>query len=277
MIDNELIDAYEKASREGNIIATAHYQELMSYRNTYKSWKYSQVIVPPLFTDYEINYKEENTKEYKMSFMDMFKSPAERAKINKSTEQILELEVMKKRLEMERDSIQQELDNQKKRESMKIEVEVHKSVLKMQEEKAVFDREKKVWETEKKEIVDRFKRENEEQVNRLKQQSDLSLQEAVTLTKLDSQQKVIQLTVDNDRATSALLTKHATELAQVKTDLAEEYYNKLTKAFTDIQMNGDKNTQFVQDLAMKIFDRVPANKTTFGVDVNVPQLESVRD
>lgn len=212
-----------------------------------------------------------------MSFMGMFKSPAERAKINKSTEQILELEVLKKRLEMERDSIQQELDNQKKRESMKIEVEVHKSVLKMQEEKAVFDREKKVWETEKKEMQDRFKRENEEQVNRLKQQSELSLQEAVTLTKLDSQQKVIQLQVDNDRATSVLMTSHATELAKVRTDLAEEYYNKLTQAFTDIQMKGDKNSQFVQDLALKIFDRAPANKTSFGVDVTVPQLESHKE
>lgn len=200
----------------------------------------------------------------------MFGSKVAKTKIDKSTEQVLELEAQKKRLEMERDQIQLELENTKKRESMKIEVEAHKHTLKLQEEKAVFDREKKVWEIEKKELTDRAAREKKEFQERLQAESDLKTQEAVTLTKLEAQQQVKQGELDKSREVNDLRTAHAEALSKVKSELAEDYYSKLTAAFQDIQMNGDKNSKFVQELALKVFDRVPANST--DISVRVPRL-----
>lgn len=205
-----------------------------------------------------------------------FKSKVAKVKIDKSTEQVLELETQKKHLEIERDQISLELQNTKSRETMKLEVENHKHTLKLQEEKAVFERERKVWETEKKELEERAKREKTEFETRIKADNELKMQEVTTLTKLDSQQKIMQLAVDKDRDFNALKTAHSEELSKVRTDLAEQYYEKLTVAFQDIQMNGDKNSKFVQELALKIFDQAPKNRTEFGVDVNVPMLNAVK-
>lgn len=204
------------------------------------------------------------------------KSKVAQVKIDSSTAEILELATQKKRLEMERDQIALELDNVKSREKMKLEVENHKHTLKLQEEKAVFERERKVWEVEKKELEARAKREKEEFETRLKADTDLKMQEAVTLTKLDAQQKVIQTQVDKDRVINDLKTSHSEQMAKVKTGLAEEYYEKLTVAFQEIQMNGDKNSKFVQELALKIFDQAPKQRQEFGFDVNMPQLSAAK-
>lgn len=202
----------------------------------------------------------------------MFGNKVAKIKIDKSTEQVLELEAQKKRLEMERDQIQIELQNQKKREGMKLEEEAHKQKLKLQEETAVFNREKLIWEKEKQELIDRAGRERKEFEETHKKQSELQLQEAVTLTKLESQQKIKQAEIDKSREVNEVRTTAAEELSKVKSELAEDYYNKLTAAFQDIQMNGDKNSKFVQELALKVFDRVPSSDVR--VDVNQPKLSS---
>lgn len=202
----------------------------------------------------------------------MFGNKEAKVKISSSTAQVLELEAQKKRLEMERDQIQIELQNQKKREGMKLEEEAHKQKLKLQEETAVFNREKLIWEKEKQELIDRAARERKEFEETHRKQSELQLQEAVTLTKLEAQQKIKQAEIDKSREVNEVRTKAAEELSKTKSELAEDYYNKLTAAFQDIQMNGDKNSKFVQELALKVFDRVPSSDVR--VDVNQPKLSS---
>lgn len=190
-------------------------------------------------------------------------------KIDAQTAQVLELEAAKKRLEIEREQIALELENQKKRFQMKLEEESHKQKLAFDEKKAVFDREKAVWETEKKELVDRSARERKEFEEKLKKEHELKVTEAVTLAKLDSQQQVKQAELDRDRVITELRTQQAEALAKVKADTAEEYYKRMTTAFTEIQLNGDKSTKFVQELALKMFDSVP--RPGFDVGVNVGQ------
>lgn len=199
------------------------------------------------------------------------------AKIDRSTEQVLDLETQKKRLEMEIEQIRLDLENQKKRETMKLEEESHKHRLRLQEEKAVFDREKKVWEVEKKEMVDRFDREKKEFQNKVEQEFSLKTQEAVTLTKLESQQKIKQAEIDKERAINTLSTKHAEELSKIRSTTAEEHYKKLTEAFQEIQLNGDKNSKFVQELALKVFEKLPSPQTRFDVGITTPQLVSPKE
>lgn len=200
----------------------------------------------------------------------LFGSSTAGRKIDSQTAQVLELEASKKRLEMEREQISIELENQKKRFQMKLDEEKHAQKLAFDEKKAVFDREKAVWETEKREITGRNERERKEFEERLTKEHELKLTEAVTLAKLDSQQKVKQAELDRDRQLSELRTSQAEALSKVKSDTAEEYYKKMTSAFTEMQLNGDKSTKFVQELALKMFDHKP-RVGSFDLGVNVNQ------
>ncbi len=185
-----------------------------------------------------------------------------KAKIDKSTAQILELEAQKKSLELDKDNLALELTNLKRKVEMEMELERHRQKLALEGERAVFTREKAVYEVDKKEMEDRLKREME-----------LSKTEAITLMKLESQQKIKQTEIDTQRTINELKALHTEELAKVRTSSAEEYYKRLTAAFQDLQVNGDKNSRFIQDLALKMFDKVPS--PSVGVDVtmsNVPKL-----
>lgn len=207
-----------------------------------------------------------------------FKSDTNKAasrKIDAQTQQVLELEAQKQKLLMEKEQMSLELDNIRQRNEMELEKAKHKHELKLESEKAVFEREKEIWEKEKQELIDRATREREEFEKKLKAEQELKTQEAITLTKLEAQQKVKQAEIDKERAVNDLKTKYAEDLSKVKSDASEEYYNKLTKAFEEIQLNGDKNSKFVQEMALKIFDKMPSPKVGVGVDVNAsPQLKS---
>jgi hypothetical protein len=203
-----------------------------------------------------------------MSLKNLFRKSPASVKIDSQTAQVLELEATKQRLVMEKEQIDLELRNLKSKQQMSLEEETHKHKLRLQEEKAIFDREKKVWEVERKELIDRSKREIAEFEERLKKDTEIKLQEAVTLTKLESQQQIKQAELDRDREINTLKVKTVEEISKVRTELAEEYYNKLTAAFQEIQLKGDANSKFVQDLALKMFDKVPSTKSRVEVDVN---------
>lgn len=201
-------------------------------------------------------------------FEKIFGTKAGNAKIDSQLQQVLELEATKKRLEMERDQIALELQNQKKRSAMALEEESHKQKLDFAEKKAVFDREKAVWATEKAEITARAERDRKEFEARLKADSEMKLTEAVTLAKLDSQQQVKQAELDRDRKISELRTEHAEALAKVKADTAEEYYKKMSAAFSEIQIHGDKASKFQQELALKMIEAMPRARTDLGVSIS---------
>lgn len=99
----------------------------------------------------------------------------------------------------------------------------------------------------------------------------------VATNKIDSQQKVKQAELDRDRQITELRTQQAEALAKVKSDTAEEYYKRMTAAFQEIQLNGDKSTKFVQELALKMFDSVPRGGADFTVGINAPALPSPRE
>lgn len=182
-------------------------------------------------------------------------------KIDQSMEMLLDLEAAKKRLEIELSQIKLELDNQKKREAMRIEEESHKNKLELLEKTAIFERERKLFDMEKKELEDRLKKEFE-----------LKTQESIILTRLEAQQQVKQTELDKDRALNMQQSKFNEELSKIKIEMSDSYYKKLTESFQEIQLNGDKNTKFVQELALKVFDRIPSNHSKVNVDVNTQPL-----
>lgn len=51
--------------------------------------------------------------------------------------------------------------------------------------------------------------------------------------------------------------KYAKDLAEAKTKAAEDYYEKMTKAMTELHQNGDKNSKFIQELALTMVQKTP--------------------
>lgn len=198
--------------------------------------------------------------------------------LDKATEQILQLETQKKRLEMDMTSINLELENSRKRNQMTLEEATHKVKLQLESEKAVFERERKIWDKEKTELLEKSKREREEFEERLKKDFEIKLQEAVTLTKLEMQQKVAQTSVDKEREICKLQTEHAKAVSEMQQSESLKFYDKLTNAFQEMQLNGDKNSKFVQELALKLIDKTPSSKTSVDVNVDsVRQLEAPKN
>lgn len=197
---------------------------------------------------------------------DFLKVNSKNLVIDQKTNQVLELAAQKKMLEIEISTLHLESKNKTLAEKMRLEEEAHKQKLQLNEEKASFDRERKIWLEEKQQLIKKHKEEMDEFLRKTKAEFDLKLLEAVTIAKLDSDQKIKQLELDKSRELTEIKIGHIEELSLAKTTANEKYYDKMTDAYTDMQANGDKNSKFVQEMALKIFDRVPAQSQRFEID-----------
>lgn len=133
--------------------------------------------------------------------------------------------------------------------SLRMELEEirHKHKLEIQELRAQLDRERHNWEEDKQRLI-----------NDLQRDHDLKIKEAVTLTKLQSEQKIKQAELDYDR-----------KLNEATKSLNEDYYQSLKSAMTKLHEEGNITTKFTQELALKMFDKSPATKVLTGsIDVN---------
>lgn len=86
--------------------------------------------------------------------------------------------------------------------------------------------------------------------NRLKQEHELKLKEAVTLTKLDSEQRIKQVQLDADRV-----------LVSKMKELNESHYKELSASMTKLHEEGNVTTKFTQDIALKMFENMPKNSS----------------
>ncbi len=186
-----------------------------------------------------------------------FISKAQKEKLDRVNTALLDLQGRKKELEIQLEQQQLELQNEKRRQSMKLEEEQHKHRIEIQHKEADFVREKKLWEEDKRTLMAQAERERLEFQKSLESEHKLKLQEATTLTKLDSEQKVKQLEITHLRELETLKTKHSSEMSDLKQALAKEYYDRLSVALNDLHTKGNTSTQFIQELALKMFDKAP--------------------
>lgn len=198
----------------------------------------------------------------------------QRAKYQENQSQILNLESEKKRLEIQVETMHLELKNKTLSLEMKLKEDAHKQKLSLDEERAKFEREKQIWNEEKQKLLSTHNKEMKEFKEKLEQEFSLKLLEATTLAKLDSEQKTKQSEIDNQRKISEIQVKHIDELSKTKSELNKEYYDRMTSAFQEIQTKGDNNSRFVQELALKIFDRVPTQKQQFALEFNSSDMEA---
>jgi hypothetical protein len=161
-----------------------------------------------------------------------------------------ETERAKKKLEIELENISHELTVQKRTSQFKLEEETHKYKLKMTEDEANFKREKEHWEEDRVEL--------EKQLNK---KYEIAKNEMVVMLKLESQQAIKQQELSNEKALLKVEKEYNSKLTEEKKRLNEKFFKNLTDAFTEIQLNGDKNSKFVQELSLKMLDKMPCPKT----------------
>lgn len=116
--------------------------------------------------------------------------------------------------------------------------------------------------------LDYHERQEEMRVAEAVQKERLKANEQVSAAKLDADAKVkaaeakselaiTQLQGKFTREKSEILAAAAKDLAEAKAKAAEEYYEKLSKAMTELHQNGDKNSKFIQELALSMIQKTP--------------------
>ena len=138
---------------------------------------------------------------------------------------------------------------------MALKRERHSHGLEMGAAKKDLERQRSLFEEDKKRLVDRLKEEHGSETDKLKRESELKLMELQTLSKLDSDQRIAQAELDAKSRVQAAETKHAAEMSVLKSTLAKEYYDSLQVALKDMTINGTEQTKFVQELAIKMLDK----------------------
>lgn len=130
-----------------------------------------------------------------------------------------------------------------RRRRMDIELLEHEHKMEMEAASAKFVREKHNWHLDKDREVDHLKRE-----------SDLKLKESIVLARLENEQKLKQMELDNKRELEKVKMEYMEQLTQKKSDLIEETYQTLSRSLTKLHEEGNHNSRFTQDLALKMLD-----------------------
>lgn len=100
----------------------------------------------------------------------------------------------------------------------------------------------------------RFEEDKKRHIKQLTEDHEIKLREAVSLSRLHSEQLVKQAEL---RAQELLNAK----IAQLNSD----HYDKLSESMTKLHEEGNANTRFTKELALSIFKGMPEHKTTTKV------------
>jgi Skp family chaperone for outer membrane proteins len=129
-------------------------------------------------------------------------------------------------------------DQVKHKLRMELEELKHKSRLEIAEIRTEVDREKKQWAKDKNLELERMEKEHE-----------IKLREVVSLTKLDSEQRIKKAELEFQE-----------KFNQKCEELNKTHYDKLSQAMTKLHEEGNNTTKFTQDLALKMMEGMPTHK-----------------
>jgi len=151
--------------------------------------------------------------------------PAQAASTKKEGKMgLLSVWTKKKELELELKKLSQDLDHHKRQEEMRIAEAVQKQRLISNEEVANI---------------------------KIETQAQIKEKEA------NHQLAVIQLKGAHEKQLSELQIAHAKAMAELEAKYSKEHYNKLSEAMVDLHQHGDKNSQFIQNLALEMVKKTP--------------------
>lgn len=163
------------------------------------------------------------------------------------------------------------------REKLKTEIEQVKLSLQnaKQDQQLQLNKERAHWELQLQSEKAKIQLEREQSASReafaienITKRTQLKADEELVMKKLDFEQRIKQLEVDKQREILVIKEEYAKKETALHTDLHDQMYKKLNAALIQMNQEGDKNTKFVQDIMMKIFDRAPTLNTFETVNKN---------
>jgi len=191
------------------------------------------------------------------------------AKMDQKTEQIFDFTQKLKELKVEVESKEQELTQERRKHQMVLDEALHKQKLSFMEKEASFERSKANWEEDKKKAQSGLVQKEADIKAQLESAYKIKEQEAFSLVKLDSEQRIKQAELNSDRKIQELSAKHneetvnlklvhTKELSDTERKLSEEYYDKLKEALAKLHTEGNLTTDFLREMTFKLLDRAPA-------------------
>lgn len=127
-----------------------------------------------------------------------------------------------------------------------------------------------------------------EDVDHQKRQNNLVIKEAVFAADMKAQSSIKEVIAERDRMITELKCRHAEEISKLKSDhaqllnaseskYAQNSYEKLSLALTDLHQNGDKNSRFIQDMALEMIKKAPKalpGNTSVAISGTMADLQS---
>lgn len=176
-------------------------------------------------------------------------------RLDRSVEEIVEAQAKRKELELENQRLQMDLENTKRRK----ERDLDEATIK-------FNREKEEWKHDKAKMTREFDEDKRRYNKQLADDFAMKEREAISLLKLDSEQKAKQLELNYQRLIqekeaanvleiTRLKSDHANDKMEFQTKTIQEHYEKLSKALNALHTEGNVNTKFVQELALKMLEK----------------------
>jgi len=182
--------------------------------------------------------------------MNLFnKTPKKAHELNlaKTAEDYIELKAAHETLKAQKESVELNLQNDKRKQEMVIEEERHNHKLEIKDKDAAAERLKKHAEEDKK----RFE-------EKLQHQFDIKEKEAISLAKLDGEQQVAKLKLEHAQELHDLKVKHAQEVAASSTQSAKEFYEQMKVELSKMNTEGNVNTKLFHEMTLKLIDKAPS-------------------
>lgn len=171
--------------------------------------------------------------------------------------QIVESVAEKERLKVQIEQARIELVNQKQNQTLELTREKVQWQMKLDNELNQFKIQKESElakiRQEKEQALSKQQFDLDQAVKRVELKSD----ELLMMKKLEFEQKIKQAELDRDRSILIIKEEYAKKETTLHQDLNANMYGKLSESLVKMSQEGDKNTKFVHELMMKIFDKAP--------------------
>jgi hypothetical protein len=164
-----------------------------------------------------------------------FKKNTNIDKLETAREEYIDLLAKKKQLEYEVKQIESEIKLKNLDNELKLKELSHQHSLEIKEKNMQMDRIGSIAQ------IDLIR--SEEQ---LKASSCLQLKEEIFKIKMDAEKRIAQIELDQKVSES-----------KMRSEMETEYYNKLKNALEELHTKGNVTTKFMQEIALKMFDRAP--------------------
>lgn len=106
-----------------------------------------------------------------------------------------------------------------------------------------------------KSVLDIERKKLEAEFDILATKKTMALTEAMKMAKIEMEDKLNKQATFYNESLQKLQLIHAKEISALESKLVKEYYEKMTEVLRELNLEGNVQTKFVQELSLKMFDK----------------------